>query len=101
MEGIDRMNNNVELIKSFSNLPISDKRKELGREISELTIIIYKLLADITNVNGSPNMDEFNNLYDSKISEDEYLTGLYEDLINYKELLGIYLSKALGDVYNQ
>lgn len=101
MEGIDRMNNNVELIKSFSNLPISDKRKELGREISELTVVIYKLLADITNVNGIPDMDEFNNLYDSKISEDEYLTGLYEDLINYKELLGIYLSKALGDVYNQ
>lgn len=87
------------LIDSFSNLDVSDKRKELGRELAEATVVVYKLLADITGVNHIPNMDEFNNLYDGTVSEDEYLTGFYEDFLNYKELLAIYLSKALADKY--
>ncbi len=87
------------LIEGFSNLDVSDKRKELGRELAESTVMVYKLLADITGINNIPNMDEFNNLYDGTTSEDEYLTGFYEDFINYKELLAIYLSKAISDKY--
>lgn len=87
------------LIESFSDLDVSDKRKELGREVSESIVMVYKLLADITEIKNMPNMDDFNNLYNGIISEDEYLTGLYEHFINYKELLAIYLSKVLHDKY--
>ena len=44
-------------------------------------------------------MDEFNNLYDGTTSEDVYLSGLYEDFINFKELLSIYLDKVIADKY--
>lgn len=87
------------LISAFSKLDVTDKRKELGRELSESTILIYKLLADITSDAIQPDIDNFNNLYDNKLSEDDYLTGLYEDFIDYQELLSIYLDKVLKDKY--
>lgn len=84
-----------EVINSYDKLQISDKRKELGREISEMTIIIQKILNDITNqeIFTSDILSEFDNLYNSKITESEYLTGLYEDVLNFKELLGMCLDK--------
>lgn len=45
------------------------------------------------------SLEEFNNLYDGYSSESEYLTGLYEDILNFKELLGIYLSKTAIESY--
>lgn len=88
-----------ELIQSFSNLSLSEKRREFGRELSESYILIDKLLSDITNSKPLVEEDELDNLYDSNISEDEYLTGLYEDFINYKEILALYLSKVSEDKY--
>ena len=87
------------LVAAYANLSVSDKRKELGRELAEASVMIYKLLSDITGVESMPNMDEFNNLYDGTTSEDVYLSGLYEDLINFKELLSIYLDKVIADKY--
>lgn len=87
------------LVAAYTNLSISDKRKELGRELAETSVMIYKLLSDITGIENVPNMDEFNNLYDGTASEDVYLSGLYEDFINFKELLSIYLDKAIANKY--
>lgn len=91
----DNLINIKEVINSYDKLEISDKRKELGREISEMTIIIEKILNDITNeeIFTSEVLSEFDNLYNTKITESEYLTGLYEDVLNFKELLGICLDK--------
>ena len=91
------MDEQKKLIDAYSQLDISTKRKELGRELAEATVMVYKLLADVTGVNNVPNMDEFNNLYDGTISEDQYLTGFYEDFLNYRELLAIYLDKTISE----
>ena len=92
-------NNKEELIKSFSQLTTSEKRKEFGKELSETAILIYKLLADITNNKNNIDINQFTNLFDGNITEDEYLTGLYEDFLNYKELLSIYLDKTIVEYY--
>ena len=91
------MDEQKKLIDAYSQLDVSTKRKELGRELAEATVMIYKLLANVTGVNNVPNMDEFNNLYDGTISEDQYLTGFYEDFLNYRELLAIYLDKIISE----
>lgn len=83
-----------QLIVSFAELSIGEKRRELGREIAELTIVIKKLIADQIGAPLNDNLlNDFNNLYDSNTSEDEYLTGLFEDIIDFKEALGLLLSK--------
>ena len=84
-----------EVVNLYDKLEVNDKRKELGREISEMTIVIQKILNDITSqeIFTSDILSEFDNLYNSKITESEYLTGLYEDILNFKELLGICLDK--------
>lgn len=89
-----------DLIASYDVLDISDKRKELGRELTEMTVIIKKLLDDLSGIGlQNVSLEEFNNLYEGHSSESEYLTGLYEDILNFKELLGIYLSKTAIESY--
>lgn len=89
-----------DLISSYNELETSDKRKELGREITEMTIVLKKILGDMSSMNlPNVSLEEFNNLYDGYSSESEYLTGLYEDILNFKELLGIYLSKTAIESY--
>ena len=90
------MNKN-ELITAFDNLSISEKRKEIGRELSETMLLIYEYVKQISNIEGEMNLDDFLNLYDSKLNEDQYLTFFYEDFLNFKELLAIYLSKTNVD----
>lgn len=83
------------LIEKYDSLSISEKRKELGREVAEMIIVIQKLISDtIAGVNIS-NLEDFNNLFDGESSESDYLTGFYEDLLNFKELLGMYLDKVV------
>lgn len=84
-----------EVINCYDKLSISNKRKELGREIAEMTILIQKLLNNITaqEVFKEDIIKNFENLYDGTTSENNYLTGLYEDILCFKELLGISLDK--------
>lgn len=84
-----------EVIEAYAALKLSDKRRELGREISEMTIIIQNILNEITSqeIFTPEILKEFDNLYDGTVSEDKYLTGLYEDILNFKELLGICIDK--------
>lgn len=85
----------INIYEAYANLDVSDKRKELGREITELTIVVKKLLSDITIEFPIDSLEEFENLYDGNCSEDEYLTGLYEDVLNFKELLAMYLERVI------
>lgn len=84
-----------DVVNYYDKLTISNKRKELGREIAEMTILIQKILNNITTQDffTEERIKDFENLYDGTISEDKYLTGLYEDILNFKELLGICLNK--------
>ena len=92
-----------DLIKSYNELTINEKRRELGREIAELSIVIQKLLSDLSNEISldEKSIDQFNNLYDGNLSESEYLTGLYEDIVKFKEFLGIYLTKMVSENYKE
>lgn len=90
-----------DLIDSYNNLSVGEKRKELGREIAELSIVVYKLLSDLDDklLISEKTLEQFDNLYNVKTSEGEYLTGLYEDIVNLKELLGIYFNKTVAIGY--
>lgn len=84
-----------DLKKEYNKLPIKEKRQELGKEITETMVVLKKLINDsdfAANLDYD-NLDEYSNLYQSTTTEDEYLSGLYEDVLNLKELLAIYLSK--------
>ena len=85
----------TDLVEQYSTLELSDKRRELGKEITE-TMIVLKKLIDESDMNANleyDKLDEYTNLYQTTTSEDDYLTGLYEVIMNMKELLAIYLSK--------
>ena len=92
------MDNTIELedLKNeYNKLPLKEKRRELGKEITETMVVLKKLINDsdfAANLDYD-NLDEYSNLYQSTTTEDEYLSGLYEDVLNLKELLAIYLSK--------
>lgn len=92
-----------DVVTAYDTLDVSDKRKELGIELTELTVVVKQLLNDISeqgqvlNVNS---LEEYENLYSGLISEGEYLTGLYEDVLILKELLGIYFSKIMPAIYD-
>jgi len=97
------MNENInELINSYNDLTINDKRRELGREIAELSIVIKQLISYQTGIPLNESLlNDYNNLYDGNLSENDYLTGLYEDVINLKEDLGLYFSKNEFDEYEE
>ena len=84
-----------ELVREYKKLPVDEKRKELGKEITEVMVVLKKLIdEDLDTVNMDyNNLDEYTNMYQTSTSEDEYLSGLFEDVLNMKELMGIYLSK--------
>ena len=84
-----------DLKREYNKLPTKEKRQELGKEITETMVVLKKLINDsdfAANLDYD-NLDEYSNLYQSTTTEDEYLSGLYEDVLNLKELLAIYLSK--------
>lgn len=98
---VEDINLKQELIDSYNELTIGEKRVELGREIAELTLITEKMLKEINPEFQMKDLKEFNNLFDSNTSESEYLTGLYEDLIEMKEDIGavyeVIFNKALEE----
>ena len=52
------------LIEAYDELDLGDKRKELGKEIAEVTIVVQKLISDIVpNYQAKPT-DEYTNLFD-------------------------------------
>lgn len=92
--------NKQELFAAFNNLSVADKRKELGRELSETMLLIYQYIKEINQIDGEIDLNDFLNLYNGNLTEDEYLNGYYEDFINFKELLGIYINKLSDNENN-
>ena len=90
-----------DLVKDYSKLDLKEKRVELGKEIAETTLVVKKLINDlIPEENNLPNaVEDFNNLFSGVSSEEEYLTGLYEDVLEFKEVLGFYLDKVTDMYY--
>jgi len=88
-----------ELIESFSNLPLESKRKEIGWEITELQLLINKLIIDIAPDYKVKTQEEYDNLFDSETSEDDYLTGLYEDIVEMKESFSTYMESVTSAYY--
>ena len=86
--------NKKELLESFSKLDITSMRREIGKELTETMILLYQYIKDSANLNGEIKLEDFYNLYDGKSTEKEYLTGYYEDFLNFKELLAIYFEKS-------
>ena len=84
------MDEKGELVRSYSNLSIEDKRLEIKREIAEISLITHEMLVDINPNYASVETSSFDDSLRDGTSEDIYLTHLYEDIVNLKELLGDY-----------
>ncbi len=86
------------LIEAYDELDLGDKRKELGKEIAEATIVVQKLISEIVpNYQAKPT-NEYINLFDESIDENKYLSGLYQDVIEFKDILASYL-EIVTDMY--
>jgi hypothetical protein len=86
------------LIEAYDELSLKDKRKELGKEIAEVTIVTQKLISDIVPNYQAKSTDEYTNLFDESVDENKYLTGLYQDVIEFKDILATYL-EVVTDMY--
>lgn len=98
------MNNEIEttkndIIESFKGLSLEDKRKALGEDIVELSTLTRKLLSDIAGPVPPVTADEYINLFNPKLTEEEYLNGLYEDFFNFREILAMYLDRITEMYY--
>ena len=100
MEGGNIVTNKNDLINSYNDLPLDEKRKEIGREIAEITLITQELLTDLNPNYPTKSVDEFNNLFDKNTSESTYLTELYADIVDLKETLGDYCDFATSMYYD-
>ena len=86
------------LIEAYNELSLGEKRKELGKEIAEVTIVTQKLISDIVPNYQAKSTDEYTNLFDESVDENKYLTGLYQDVIEFKDILATYL-EVVTDMY--
>ena len=84
------MDEKEELINGYNQLALGDKRRELGQEIAELSVVTGKLIADIVPDYKIKEAREFTNLFEEDTTENEYLTGLYQDVIELEEIIGTY-----------
>lgn len=79
-----------ELMETYEQLSLGDKRKELGREIAEMTLVTQKLISDFNSQYKIKSMDEFVNLFEESTSEEKYLSGLYQDVVELEESISEY-----------
>ena len=92
------MTEEKDLISAYDELSLEDKRRELGKEIAEATVVVEKLIHDIVPDYIAKGTDEYTNLLDGTTNEDKYLTGLYQDVIEFKDILASYL-EIVTDMY--
>lgn len=82
-----------EYIDAFKQMQISDKRKEIIRNINEVTAM-FDMLATESNIQLSYlKSNEVNELKDGYESEDDYLEALLVYIENAKNVMGQYLVK--------
>ena len=88
-----------EIINEYKSFSTEEKRKLLSDEVAELVLIIKKLKVDTNLSDEDPNNDILKKLYSSDSSEDEYLVGMYENILKLKEDLGGYLTLVVENIY--
>lgn len=81
---------NNEITKNYYNLDISDKRKEFYSEFYDLIAVMHTLLKNKYENIDLPSFEDLNNLKNIEFDEDMYMTGLYEDLLIFKEMFAYY-----------
>lgn len=82
---------NNEITQNYYNLNIAEKRREFYSEFYELIMVTYTLIKNKFPDIQLPPVENFNNIMNDEIDEDLYMTGLYEDLIMFKELFAYFL----------
>ncbi len=95
------MEEEKDLMEEYIKLSIPDKRKMLGRTIAEMTFMTEKLLKDLNNDYQVKPMEEYDNLFDGNTSEEEYLNGLYEDVLELQDVMGSYFTFSTSLYYEK
>lgn len=81
-----------EYVDAFKQMDVVDKRKEVIRQINEITAI-FNMFATRDNIEVSYlKNNEINDLSDGYETEDDYLEALLVYIENAKSVLGQYLS---------
>lgn len=93
------MNTQEEILNAYDNLSVSEKRKELADEFTELILVVKRLQQDIQVDTENYINDDLKKLYDGIIDESSYLTNLYSNIINLKSELAEYLDKIIDILY--
>ena len=91
------MNEQEQLLDVYNNLDISQKRKQIAEEVTELLLVIKKLQKDMQIESDVDNNADLKKLYDGLKSEDEYLTVLYSNIIKMFLIIiiSIFISKFI------
>ena len=95
------MEEEKDLYEEYLKLSIPDKRKQLGRAIAEMTFMTEKLLKDLNPDYQVKPMAEYDNLFDGTTSEEEYLNGLYEDVLELQDVMGSYYTFSTSLYYEK
>ena len=95
-----RLPKQCDKIVEYESLSLAEKRKRLGKEIAEMTYITEGMIHDIVADYEVKPIEEYDNLFDGSTSEEVYLNGLYEDLLDLQETLGLYFNKILESNIN-
>lgn len=81
-----------ELINSFCDLKVEDKRNEVMKELQEL-MVLFQSLCISKQIKDSMLLHPEMNDYKKETGETEFLNSAYAYLISTKELVGKYLDK--------
>lgn len=95
------MNEQDEMVIAYNNLDINQKRKELADEFTELVFMIKKLQNDVGVQNDINTNEDLKKLFDGISNEEKYMTGLYVNILNLKDELGLYLNKIIDLLYEE
>lgn len=95
------MEEQEQIISAYDNLSVSEKRKELANEFTELILVVKKLQQDMQINNENYINNDLKKLYDGVIDESNYLTNLYTNVINLKGELAEYLDKIVDLLYEE
>lgn len=92
-----RLPKQCDKIVEYENLSLVDKRKKLGKEIAEMTYLTEDLIHDLSPTFEVKPIEEYDNLFDANLSEEKYLDGLYEDLLDLQEVMGLYFTTVTNN----
>ena len=86
-----------EYVNAFKQMETSDKRKEIIRNINEITAMFDMLAAEANIQLSYLKSSEISELNDGYESEDDYLEALLVYIENAKSVLGQYLVSSERD----